>query len=123
MSLSTIITIVVIFGALQGMAGFLVYLERRFCALMQNRIGPNRVGPAGLLQILADGLKFIMKEEFVPTYADKVLFILAPMIGLVCAMLAFAVVPFGPTDNPADKSYMATYPFIIAKNIDIAILF
>jgi len=123
MDLSTIITIVVIFGALQGMAGFLVYLERRFCALMQNRIGPNRVGPAGLLQVLADGLKFLMKEEFVPRYADKVLFIVAPAIGMVCAMLAFAIVPFGPTDDPDGAAYMKDYQFVIAKNVNIGILF
>src|SRR6516165_3186892 len=123
MSFSTIITIVVVFGALQGTAGFLVYLERRFCALMQNRIGPNRVGPAGLLQVLADALKFIMKEEFVPHYADKVLFIVAPAIGMVCATLAFAVVPFGPTGDPDGATYMKDNQFVIAKNIDIGILF
>src|SRR6266568_1538512 len=114
----TLITIAVVFGVLQGTAGFLVYVERKICAYMQNRIGPNRVGPVGLLQILADGLKFIMKEEFVPRYADKVLFILAPMIGLVCAMLAFAVVPFGATDDPSKvAAYLANYQFIIAKNV------
>src|SRR5471030_1949705 len=96
-SLPIILTILAIFGALQGLAGGLVYLERKICAFMQNRIGPNRVGPVGLLQILADGLKFLMKEEFIPHYADKVLFILAPAIGLVSAMLCFAVVPFGAT--------------------------
>src|SRR5277367_5357623 len=105
MNLSTIITILVIFGVLQGVAGFLVYVERKICAYMQNRIGPNRVGPAGLLQILADGLKFFMKEEFVPRSADRVIFIIAPSIGMIAAMLAFSVVPFGPTDNPADSGY------------------
>jgi NADH-quinone oxidoreductase subunit H len=119
MELSTLITILVVFGGVQGLAGFLVYVERRFCAAMQNRIGPNRVGPAGLLQVLADGLKFMMKEEFVPQYADKVLFIAAPAIGMIAAMLSFAVVPFGPTGNPAG----AGYRFMIAKNIDIGILF
>src|SRR6266403_3953480 len=94
MDILTILTILIVFGALQGHAGGLVYVERKICAYMQNRIGPNRVGPVGLLQVLADGLKFIMKEEFVPHYADKVLFIVAPSIGLICAMLAFAVVPF-----------------------------
>jgi NADH-quinone oxidoreductase subunit H len=122
--LPILITILVIFGVLQGLAGGLVYVERKICAFMQNRIGPNRVGPAGLLQILADGLKFIMKEEFVPKYADRVLFLVAPAIGLVAAMLSFAVVPFGPTDNPSEvQDYMANYQFIIAKNIDIGILF
>jgi NADH-quinone oxidoreductase subunit H len=124
MDLSIIITMLVIFGALQGLAGGLVYVERKICAYMQNRIGPNRVGPAGLLQILADGLKFFMKEEFVPQYADKVLFIVAPMVGMVCAMLAFVVVPFGPTDDPSKTaSYLESYQFVIAKNVDIGILF
>jgi NADH-quinone oxidoreductase subunit H len=118
-----ILTVLVVFGAIQGLAGGLVYLERKICAYMQNRIGPNRVGPVGSLQILADGLKFIMKEEFIPHYADKVLFVVAPCVGLIAAMLSFAVVPFGPTDNPADPDYMTKYQFIIAKNIDIGILF
>src|ERR1700730_13517986 len=108
MDFSVIITMLVIFGALQGLAGGLVYVERKICAFMQNRIGPNRVGPAGLLQVLADGLKFLMKEEFVPRYADKVLFILAPAIGMVCAMLAFAVVPFGPVEPYPIRAEYAT---------------
>ena len=123
MTLSTVITILVVFGGLQGLAGFLVYVERKICAFMQNRHGPNRVGPMGLLQVLADGLKFILKEEFVPRYADKVLFILAPAIGMIAAMLSFAVVPFGPTDNPNSADFADNYQFVIAKNIDIGILF
>ena len=118
MDFATTITILIVFGGLQGLAGFLVYVERKICAFMQNRVGPNRVGPIGLLQVLADGLKFIMKEEFVPKYADKVLFIVAPAIGMVAAMLSFAVVPFGPTDDN-----MQNYQFVVAKNIDIGILF
>ncbi|MBI3821675.1 MAG: NADH-quinone oxidoreductase subunit NuoH [Planctomycetes bacterium] len=123
MDYSVIITILVVFGILQGLAGGLVYVERKICAYMQNRIGPNRVGPVGLLQVLADGLKFIMKEEFVPRYADKVLFILAPALGVTCAMLAFAVVPFGPTGDPSLPGYKDDYQFIIAKNVDIGVLF
>src|SRR5438094_9907319 len=96
--LYTLITIVVVFAALQGTAGFLVYVERKICAWMQDRIGPNRVGPYGLLQVLADGLKFVLKEEFIPKNADKALFIIAPCIALTTAMLAFAVVPFGATE-------------------------
>jgi NADH-quinone oxidoreductase subunit H len=118
MTFATVVTILIVFGALQGVAGFLVYVERKVCAFMQNRVGPNRVGPAGLLQVLADGLKFIMKEEFVPRYADKWLFIAAPAIGMIAALLSFAVVPFGATDNNPDN-----FQFIIAKNIDIGILF
>ncbi|MBI3407822.1 MAG: NADH-quinone oxidoreductase subunit NuoH [Planctomycetes bacterium] len=114
----TLITIVVIFCALQATAGFLVYVERKICAYMQNRIGPNRVGPYGLLQVLADGLKFILKEEFVPKTADKGIFLLAPCIAITTAMLSFAVVPFGATDNDAQA-----YQFVIAPGLDIGILF
>ena len=123
MAISTIITIVAVFAALQAFAGGLVYVERKVCAFMQNRVGPNRVGPVGSLQVLADGLKFIMKEEFVPKYADKALFIMAPAIGMIAALLSFAVVPFGATDNPSEPNYATNYQFIIAKNIDIGILF
>jgi NADH-quinone oxidoreductase subunit H len=118
-----LIPIVVVFSVLQGLAGFGVYLERKISAFMQNRHGPNRVGPMGLLQVLADGLKFVLKEEFVPHYADKVLFIVAPCVILISSMLAFAVVPFGPTGNPYAADYAESYQFVIAKNVDIGILF
>src|SRR5262245_33844160 len=114
--LYTLITIAIVFGALQGTAGFLVYVERKICAYMQDRIGPNRVGPYGLFQVVADLLKFILKEEFIPKNADKVLFILAPCIALTTSMLAFAVVPFGATDPES-------FPFVIAPHVDIGILF
>src|SRR5215218_6530236 len=95
-----LLTILVVFGALQGTCGFLVYVERKVCAYMQDRIGPNRVGPFGLLQVLADGLKFLLKEDIIPAHVDKVLFILAPCIAITTAMLAFAVIPFGAADVP-----------------------
>ncbi|MBX5447175.1 MAG: NADH-quinone oxidoreductase subunit NuoH [Acidothermus cellulolyticus] len=76
---------------------FMIWAERRVVARMQQRIGPNRVGPFGLLQSLADGLKLALKEDIVPTLADKAVFILAPVISATPAFLAFAVIPFGPT--------------------------
>src|SRR6185295_4385686 len=104
----------VVFGALQGVCGFLVYVERKVCAYMQNRIGPNRVGPAGLLQVLADGLKFLLKEESLPGRADRVIFLLAPCIAVITAMLSFAVVPFGPTEAASnDPAYRTSYQFVI----------
>ena len=119
----TILTVVIVFGAIQGTAGFLVYVERKVCAYMQMRIGPNRVGPVGLFQSVADLGKFLLKEETLPAYADKVLFILAPCIALTTAMLSFAVVPFGATDNPDAADYAGKYQFMIAPGIDIGILF
>ena len=74
---------------------YLVYVERRVSALLQNRIGPNRVGPAGLLQPVADIVKLFLKEDIVPTAANKFVHSLAPIISLVVAMTTFAVIPFG----------------------------
>lgn len=76
-------------------AAYLVYLERKISAFMQDRVGPNRVGPKGLLQPLADGLKFLFKENITPSSADRLLYNLAPMLIFVPAMLNLAVVPFG----------------------------
>ncbi len=118
-----LVTILVVFGVIQGTAAFLVYVERKICAYMQMRIGPNRVGPHGILQSVADGLKFIIKEEIVPEQVDKPLFILAPCISISAALIAFAVVPFGATGNPDDPAYHDTYQWVIAPGIDIGILF
>ena len=75
---------------------FNIWFERRVVSWMQMRIGPNRVGPQGLLQSLADGVKLALKEDIVPTKADKVVFWMAPVISAVPAFLAFAVIPWGP---------------------------
>ncbi|MCZ3386046.1 MAG: NADH-quinone oxidoreductase subunit NuoH, partial [Actinomycetia bacterium] len=74
----------------------MIWAERRVVARMQQRVGPNRVGPFGLLQGLADGIKLALKEDIIPTAADKVVFILAPIISATTCFLAFAVIPFGP---------------------------
>ena len=73
-----------------------IWAERRVVARMQSRPGPNRVGPFGLLQSLADGIKLALKEDIVPKAADRVVFILAPIISATAAFVAFAVIPFGP---------------------------
>jgi len=124
----TVLTILVVFGVIQGTGAFLVYVERKICAFMQMRIGPNRVGPKGLFQTFADAIKFITKEETLPGYADKAIFLLAPCIALTTAMLSFAVVPFGATGNPDPNSpdfaqYRESYQFVIAPGIDIGVLF
>jgi NADH-quinone oxidoreductase subunit H len=77
-------------------AGMLTWVERRLLALIQDRYGPNRVGPFGTLQLLADGIKLFMKEDWIPPFADRALFVLAPTIILTTVLMSLAVVPFSP---------------------------
>ncbi|HBY98558.1 MAG TPA: NADH-quinone oxidoreductase subunit NuoH [Chloroflexi bacterium] len=91
-----LIKIVIIMGFLLTGFAYMTLFERRVIARLQSRIGPNRAGPEGLLQPLADGLKLIFKEDIIPTRADRLLYLLAPIIAVVPAFLAFAVVPVGP---------------------------
>ena len=86
---------VVVFVAVLTMFAYAVLLERRVAAFIQGRVGPNRVGPFGLLQPMADGLKAILKEDFTPDHVRKVYFWLAPAITMVPAFLTVAVIPFG----------------------------
>ena len=98
---SSIIKIVVVFTVIMVGVALLTLAERRICAWMQDRLGPNRVGPQGLLQPAADGLKNLLKEETLPAQADKVLFMLAPAMSFVPALLTFAVIPFAtPLPTP-----------------------
>jgi NADH-quinone oxidoreductase subunit H len=97
--LPTIITIVLVMGVMLGTCAYLIWVERKIAAYIQDRVGPNRVGPAGLLQPVADGLKFLLKEDIIPNHVDKLLFLAAPSIAVTTALLAFAVVPFGATDT------------------------
>ena len=77
-------------------AAMLVWLERRLLALWQDRYGPNRVGPFGLLQTLADTIKLLTKEDWIPPFADRPVFVIAPAVIMVTVLMAFAVVPFAP---------------------------
>ena len=89
----------VIFGVLFGvltMAAGLIWLERRLLALWQDRLGPNRVGPFGLLQVLADMIKIFTKQDWIPPFADKAVFVLAPAIIVVAVLMSFSVIPFAP---------------------------
>ncbi len=86
---------IVVFAVLLSTVAVLTLAERRISAFMQDRLGPNRVGPWGLLQPVADGIKFIMKEDVIPLEVNRFLYILAPLMTIIPAMLAFAVVPFG----------------------------
>src|SRR5437762_13971156 len=75
---------------------YATYLERKISAFIQARLGPMRVGPWGLLQPIADGLKLLVKEDFIPENADRWVFFVAPYIAVVAAFIVMAVVPFGP---------------------------
>lgn len=85
-----------VLGAVLGVAAYLVLLERVLLGRLQIRYGPNRVGPYGLLQPIADGMKLILKEDFIPAQADRGVYLLAPAVVAATALLMFAVVPFGP---------------------------
>src|SRR5919199_516996 len=87
---------VVIFVFLVVTTLIMIWAERRVVARMQSRPGPNRVGPFGLLQSLADGVKLALKEDIMPKAVDKVVFVIAPIISATTCFIAFAVIPFGP---------------------------
>src|ERR1700710_1601588 len=90
------IKVVAVFLILVVMTLFTIVAERIVVARMQQRVGPNRVGPKGSLQSLADGVKLMLKEDIIPTLVDKPVYLLAPVIAVVPAFLAFSVIPFGP---------------------------
>src|SRR5512132_1954716 len=93
--IAQIVLTLFVFFMLLNSAAVMVYVERKVAALLQQRLGPTRVGPKGLLQPLADVIKLMFKEELRPKAADAFLFALAPIIAATCAFAAFAVVPFG----------------------------
>ena len=92
-----------------SLSAMLIWLERRLLALWQDRYGPNRVGPFGLLQVVADMIKIFTKEDWIPPFADKTVFIIAPAIIMVTVLLSFAVLPIAPG--------------IIVVDLNIALLF
>jgi NADH-quinone oxidoreductase subunit H len=94
-ALLSLIKIIVVLVIYLTAVAYTVLLERKLVGRIQNRWGPSRVGPFGLLQPLADGAKLFLKEDIMPTGVDRPLYILAPMIALTCALISIAVVPFG----------------------------
>ncbi|WP_437206197.1 NADH-quinone oxidoreductase subunit NuoH [Planctomicrobium sp. SH664] len=116
--ITTLLTIAVAMGGILTACMYLILLERKLSAWMQDRIGPNRVGPAGLLQPVADGMKFLLKEDVTPAHVDRILFVIAPTITAFTAFLAFAVIPFGPVEEA--PSWLR---FVIAPNIDIGLVY
>ena len=95
-----IFQIAVVMGIILLHVAYLTYAERKILAFMQDRLGPMEVGPYGLLQPIADGIKLFFKEDIIPAGANKVIFTLAPILAFVPAMIGFAVVPFGAGEKP-----------------------
>lgn len=94
--LQYIIMIVVVLLVLTTIAAWLIWLERRMLAVWQNRYGPNRAGPFGLFIVVADTIKLFFKEDWIPPFADKTIFVLAPAIVAATVLMSFVVIPFAP---------------------------
>ncbi|MGE5395746.1 MAG: NADH-quinone oxidoreductase subunit NuoH [Candidatus Saccharibacteria bacterium] len=92
-----------------SIAAGLIYIERRLLALWQDRYGPNRVGPFGLFQVLADMIKIFMKEDWIPPFADKAVFVIAPGILIFTILLTFGLVPFAPGFNVFESNIALLY--------------
>jgi NADH-quinone oxidoreductase subunit H len=116
--LIAVVKVLVFFNLLLGLFSLMTYVERRLLAFMQFRLGPNRVGPFGILQPVADGIKLFFKEEVMPEGANKWLFVAAPALAIVTAFLSIAVVPYGPTVHLFGRDI----PLQIA-DLDVGVLF
>jgi NADH-quinone oxidoreductase subunit H len=112
--ISSLIKIVALLAVVLGIMNYAVYAERRISALIQDRLGPNRVGPAGLFQPIADAAKFLLKEDFTPAHVNTFYYWLAPCLAMIPAITTLAVVPFGST--------LFGVPMVIA-DINVGVLF
>jgi NADH-quinone oxidoreductase subunit H len=113
-----LILILVIFAITMLIALYSTYAERKVAAFMQDRLGPDRAGPSGLFQPLADGIKMFAKEEIIPNTSDRMLFLLGPSLAMLTALMTSAVVPWGRSLVINGKEYM-----LMVGNINIAILY
>ena len=93
-TLRSLLIVVVLLVASLSVAGMLTWVERRLLGLWQDRYGPNRVGPFGLLQVLADAIKLFFKEDWIPPFADKAVFVLAPAVIMLSVLMSFVIIPF-----------------------------
>ena len=116
--LGIIIKAVIILAIISAIAGFGTYIERKVLAFMQRRLGPMHVGPYGLLQLIADGIKLFTKEDFIPQEANRLIFMLAPVITAATAFIALSAVPVFP-----DFTLFGIYVPSVASDINIGILF
>jgi NADH-quinone oxidoreductase subunit H len=112
------ILIVIIFLISLGIAAYATYGERKIAAFFQDRIGPDRAGPFGLLQPIADGIKMFLKEEIIPTASNKFLFILAPCLFMMTALMTSAIIPWGKSFNFGGHEF-----HLQVANLNVGILY
>src|SRR2546423_7178202 len=118
-SVLVIVAITIAFLTIMLLVAFTVLAERRVLGFIQGRLEPNRVGPGGILQPFADFIKTMVKEDLVPDQSTRFVFLLAPMIAVITAMMAIIVYPFGPTIT---LPFLGTFPLVIAR-FDVALLY
>lgn len=119
-----IIKAIIIMLVVVGFSAFLSFLERRLLGLWQDRYGPNRVGPFGIFQLVADMIKLFFKEDWIPSFSDKLIFVIAPMIAFSTLLIAFAVVPITPTWGVASHLNIGLLFFLAMAGIAVyAVLF
>lgn len=109
LSIASILVVVIVTAAM------LIWVERRLLGFWQDRLGPNRVGPFGLLQVVADMIKIFTKEDWVPPFADRFSFVLAPTIIMIVILLSFSVVPFGPNLGVVDSNIGVLFVLAMAS--------
>ena len=116
--ITSVVVIVLVLHLALGLAAYFILLERKVCAWVQDRIGPNRVGSMGLLQPIADGIKLFFKEDFTPKSVDKGLFMLAPALTVIPAMIGFLVIPWGGYLEIGESTVA-----IVGANINIGVIY
>lgn len=114
---------IVVLVVVVGIGAFMSFIERRLLGLWQDRYGPNRVGPFGVFQLAADMVKMFFKEDWIPPFADKLLFVIAPMIAFTSSLIAFAIVPITPDWGVADLNIGILFFLAIAGLTVYAVLF
>jgi NADH-quinone oxidoreductase subunit H len=117
----SLLKIVIVLAALLNVTPIMVWVERRGSALIQDRVGPNRVGPFGLFQAIADAAKFLLKEDVIPREANKWLYTIAPMFGLIPALTTIAVIPWGRPFRLSDGRLFE--PIVADVNVGILLIF
>lgn len=113
--LGTLLDIVGILISVITVSAMLIWVERRLIGIWQDRLGPNRVGPLGLLQVVADMIKIFFKEDWIPPFSDKPVFFLAPTIIMITVLMAFVVVPFSPGIGIIDLEFGLLYFFALSS--------